>query len=76
MCRREKGDIVLFGCGSNLKGSFHVTHCMTSERCLSACADTQTGLPVAIKAELLTDHQTVLGNADARPSRSFLEIYR
>ena len=30
--------------------SFHVTHSMTSERCLPACADTQTGLPAAIKA--------------------------
>jgi len=34
---------------------------MTSERCLSACADTQTGLPVAIKADTpLIDHQQVL----------------
>jgi len=29
----------------------HVTHGMTSERCLPACADTQTGLPAAIKAD-------------------------
>ena len=34
--RREKGDIVLFGCSVEFKGgAFHVTHGMTSERCLS-----------------------------------------
>ena len=33
---REKGDIVLFGGSVEFKGdSFHVTHSMTSERCLS-----------------------------------------
>lgn len=34
-----------------LKESFHVNHSMTSERCLSVCADTQTGLPATIKAD-------------------------
>jgi len=44
-----KGDANLFW--GNLKEFFHVTHSMTSERCLSACANTQTGLPAAIKAD-------------------------
>ncbi len=37
----------------NLKEFFHVTHSMTSERCLPASADTQTGLPAATKADAI-----------------------
>src|SRR3989338_3361133 len=48
----------------NLKGSFHVTHGMTSERCLPACADTQTGLPAAIKALWSMDRDST---GQARP---------
>jgi len=34
--RGRKGDIVLFGCSVEFRGeSFHVTHSMASERCLS-----------------------------------------
>ena len=59
---------MLFGCSVEFTGeSFHVTHSVTSERCLSHAA---------IKAEPLTDHQTILGNADARLAGGFLEIHR
>ena len=69
----------------NLQESFHVTHSMTSERCLPACAVTQTGFPTAIKAMPQIDHQTIFGNGDAKPvcvsrigriPRGFLETHR
>ena len=42
--------VIYTSSGGNLKEFFHVTYSMASERCLSACADTQAGLPAAIKA--------------------------
>ena len=42
----------------SLRGHFELSHSMTSERCLSACADTQTGLPAAVKVGPLIDYQT------------------